>query len=63
MATEIMKTALAAGENIVLPKIGGYTRQIVDIVKQAKDASYNVSVHYVDLAWNKSLSRMLSSIM
>ena len=55
-----MKTALAAGENIVLPKIGGYTRQIVDIVKQAKDASYNVSVHYVDLAWNKSLSRMLS---
>ena len=60
MATEIMKTALAAGENIVLPKIGGYTRQIVDIVKQAKDASYNVSVHYVDLAWNKSLSRMLS---
>lgn len=56
---EILKKAMADGENIVLPKVGGNSEKMEEVVKQAKDAHYTVSVQYVDLAWNKSLSRML----
>ena len=56
----ILKKAMAAGENIVLPKVGGSPNKMAAVVEQAKAAGYTVSVQYVDLAWNKSLSRMLS---
>lgn len=56
----IFKKAMAANENIVLPKVGGNPKKMEAIVQRAKAAGYTVSVQYVDLAWNKSLSRMLS---
>jgi len=53
--------ALERGENIVLPKVGANMQKLLEgYVNIARTKGYSVNVHYVTLAKNKALSRMLS---
>ena len=53
--------ALDQGKNIVLPKVGSSSEQLLnDYILPAKDKGYKVNVHFVDLDRNKALARMLN---
>ena len=50
--------AIANGDNIVLPKIGG--KSVLAIAKQLKDSGYSVSLHYNEVKTNTSIARAMS---
>lgn len=52
-------SALNAGENIVLPKVGSNAKKLEPIIQEAKANGYTVNVHYVELSRQKAMGRML----
>lgn len=60
ISEEVFKEALAGGENIVLPKVGSKAEKLLKYyIEPAKEARYEVKLHFVDLSRNKALGRML----
>ena len=51
--------SLSVGENLVLPKVGGNVREIVGVIHDAREAGYQVCLHYVELSREKAVGRML----
>lgn len=57
----VFMNSLKAGKNVVIPKVGGSTRDMVDnYIIPAVAIGYTVNVHYVELSREKALSRMLN---
>lgn len=57
----VFHDAIWQGKNVVLPKVGGDAEGLLDdYIRPAKDAGYQVNVHFVDLDRNKALGRMLN---
>ena len=55
------RVAIARHENIVLPKVGSDVNKLLKTyIEPAKEAGYHVNVHYVDLAREKALGRMIN---
>lgn len=57
---KLFDKALDEGKNIILPKIGGFERQLLNIIEKAKNKDYTVNIHYVKLHRNKALLRLLN---
>ncbi|MDE7019519.1 MAG: zeta toxin family protein [Lachnospiraceae bacterium] len=55
-----LQLSLLNRENIVLPKVGSNPEKLNKIILAAKKLNYEVNVHYVDLAREKALGRMLN---
>lgn len=55
-----LQLSLLNHENIVLPKVGSNPEKLNKIIGSAKKLNYEVNVHYVDLAREKALGRMLN---
>lgn len=55
----VISKALERGYNIVCPKVGGNVDKIIEIINEAKEHAYNISVHYVELSVNKAIGRMI----
>lgn len=56
-----MISSLMHNENIVYPKIGGNLEKLVEDIEMFKEEfGYEVYVHYVDIDYHKSESRLLS---
>jgi len=52
--------ALLAGDNLVLPLVGGSLPSLERRLKALANAGYDVHLHYVDLPMQKSVERLLS---
>lgn len=61
ISDKVFLQAVFSGENIVLPKVGADSYKLIDhYIDVAKQNSYIVNVHFVDLDRNKALGRMLN---
>jgi len=57
---DVLKMSFARGENIVMPKVGGDFRKMMNTIETAKRMGYKVNVHYVELDRTKALGRMIT---
>lgn len=55
--------ALANGENIVYPRVGGDCNEMKAVISAAKNNGYKVFIHYNELDRNKALGRMLERFL
>lgn len=58
-----LNEALAKGENIVYPRVGGDYSEMKDQILDAKKQGYKVYVHLNDLDKNKALGRMINRFL
>lgn len=56
----IFEESLKNGDNIILPKVGGYELDIRNIIDESRKYGYKVNLHYVELNRNLAMLRLLT---